>query len=60
MVVRTCNPSTQEAETEVSYVPGLPGLHNKTLTQKTKKDQAQWLTVVILATRKAEIGKIAV
>jgi hypothetical protein len=33
-VKKTCNPSTQEAETGV---PGQPGLHSEMLSQKKKK-----------------------
>jgi hypothetical protein len=35
MMVYTYNPSTQEAEARRLQVPGQPGLHSKTLSQKT-------------------------
>jgi hypothetical protein len=35
-IAPACNPCTWEAEVGGSYVWGQPGLHNKTLSQKTK------------------------
>jgi hypothetical protein len=35
-MVHPCNPSIQQAEVEGSQIPGLPGLHNETLSQKQK------------------------
>jgi hypothetical protein len=34
VVVHICNPSTQEAEAGGSSVPGQPGTHRETLSQK--------------------------
>jgi hypothetical protein len=36
MMMHAYNPSTQEAKARGSQVPGQPGLHSKTLTQKQK------------------------
>jgi hypothetical protein len=33
----TCNPSTQKVEVEGLRVPGQPGLHSETLSQKQNK-----------------------
>jgi hypothetical protein len=35
--VHGCDTSTWEAETEGSQLPGQPGLHSETLSQKKKK-----------------------
>lgn len=37
LVVRACDSSTQEAETEGAQVQGCPGLHSETLDQKVNK-----------------------
>jgi hypothetical protein len=37
MVVQAYNPSTQKVEARGPPVPGQPGLHNKTLSQKENK-----------------------
>jgi hypothetical protein len=42
LVVRACNPSTQEAETGVLQVQGQPGLHRETLVSK-KQQKKNWL-----------------
>jgi hypothetical protein len=47
VVVRTCNPSTEQAEAEGQQVRGQAGLH-KTLSQKTNQPAWRWwLTPVI-------------
>jgi hypothetical protein len=38
MVMHTCNPSTQENKARGSQVWSQPGLHSKTLSQKTKQE----------------------
>jgi hypothetical protein len=49
MVMQTCNPSTQEAETGGSWVQGQPGLYNETLSQqnKTKQKSIQEFRVIV-------------
>jgi hypothetical protein len=41
VVVYTCNSSTQKAETGGLWVQGQPGLHSKTLSQKTEQHKQQ-------------------
>jgi hypothetical protein len=41
VVTDTCNPSTQETETEGSWVPGQPRLHSKSLSQKKEKTEKE-------------------
>jgi hypothetical protein len=41
MVLHSCNLSSQEVKTESFQVRGRPGLHSKTLSQKTKKDKTE-------------------
>jgi hypothetical protein len=38
IVAHVCNPSVREAKAGGSHVLGQPKLHNKTLSQKTKKE----------------------
>jgi hypothetical protein len=54
------NSSTQELEAEEPQVWGQPEPH-KTLSQKNHKEAIhQWLTLIILATWEAEIGRLEV
>jgi hypothetical protein len=44
MVVLACNPSTQKAEAEGSWVRGETRLHDKTLFQKKKREKEKETT----------------
>jgi hypothetical protein len=60
-VVHGCNPSVWEVETRESQIQlyNQTGLHTMTLSQKNKRlGWAWWLKSVILATWKAEAGRI--
>jgi hypothetical protein len=42
-VTNACNPNTREAKAGESRVPGQPGLQSETLSQKTKKQNKNFL-----------------
>jgi hypothetical protein len=59
-MVHTCNPSTQEIRKENHELRNSIGYTDRPCLKNKQLARYQWLMSVILATQKAEIGRIEV